>query len=82
MRHLIRRPVDAGHALRAARRARGLTQRALAEKSGVWQETISRIEGGAPGTRLDTLLTLCAALEIDLWQTPRSAGDDDFEALF
>ena len=53
--------MDAGHAVRYARRRAGLTQRALAEKAGVPQPAIARIERGAVTPRLDTVLELLAA---------------------
>jgi predicted transcriptional regulator len=50
--------MDAGRMLRYARRRAGLTQRALAERAGVPQPAIARIESGAVSPRLSTLLEL------------------------
>lgn len=47
--------MDAGQALRASRRRRGLSQRALAELAGVSQPLIARLESGAVRPRTDTL---------------------------
>jgi len=47
--------VDAGRILRQARRRAGLTQRALAERAGVPQPTVARIERGTTVPRVDTL---------------------------
>jgi transcriptional regulator with XRE-family HTH domain len=44
-----------GRALRLARRRRGLTQRQLAELSGVPQSAIARIESGRVTPRVDSL---------------------------
>lgn len=74
MNHLARSPADIGNALRAARKSRKLTQKELAARSGVWQETISKIENGSPGTKLDTIFDLCAALELEFLVTDRSKG--------
>lgn len=52
----------AGRMLREARRRAHLTQRQLAEKSGIRQETIARIERGRADPRvrtLDRLLEAC-----------------------
>jgi predicted nucleotidyltransferase/DNA-binding XRE family transcriptional regulator len=51
---------DAGTMLRRARKQRGLTQRALAERTGVAQTTIARIESGRHQPTLRTLTTLLA----------------------
>ena len=74
MRHMARSPGDVGHALREARKAQKLTQKELAARSGIWQETISKIENGHPGTKLETLFDLCAALNLELVFTERKAA--------
>lgn len=62
--------MDAGRALRAARRRKGLTQRALAEQTGVPQSTIGRIESGAVMPRVDTLDGLLKACDENLEAMP------------
>ena len=47
--------MDSGRTLRLARRRRGLTQRQLAERSGVPQSAIARIESGTVTPRIDSL---------------------------
>jgi len=47
--------------LRYARRKAGLSQRELAERSGVPQPTIARIEAGRVSPRFETLETLLAS---------------------
>ena len=78
MKQLARTPDDIGHALREARKQQELSQQALATKSGVWQETISKIENGSPGTRLETIFDLCAALDLEIVIADRSKGSTDF----
>jgi transcriptional regulator with XRE-family HTH domain len=56
----------AARMLRWARRRAGLTQRQLAEKTGVPQSTIGRIESGATDPRLSTLRRLLRACGFDL----------------
>jgi transcriptional regulator with XRE-family HTH domain len=46
-----------------ARKAAGLSQRALAERAGVTQAMVSRLESGARLPRLDTLLALAEATD-------------------
>jgi len=78
MNQIARTPNDVGHALRHARKQQQLSQQALATRSGVWQETISKIENGSPGTRMETIFDLCAALNLEIQFTDRSEGSTDF----
>ena len=83
MQNIARSPQDIGHALREARKAKGLTQSQLAALSGIWQETISKIENGLGGTKLETIFDLLAALELELIVADRSRGSErDFEDIF
>jgi Predicted transcriptional regulator with C-terminal CBS domains len=61
----------AGRMLREARRHAKLTQRELAAKSGIPQETIARIERGRADPRVNTLDRLLAACEFGLEVMPR-----------
>lgn len=54
------------HPLTAWRRAAGLTQAALAEKSGQRSATISDIESGKTDPRLSTLKALAGALGLEI----------------
>ena len=74
---LARSHKDIGNALRRARKNQGISQQELAKRSGIWQETISKIENGSPGTKLETLFDLCAALELELLIANRSKGTTD-----
>lgn len=48
------------------RKAKGLTQSALAEMAGVEQPTISRIERGSKGVTLDVLSDIADALDVEI----------------
>jgi transcriptional regulator with XRE-family HTH domain len=61
----------AGRMVRYARRRAGLTQRQLAAKAGVPQETIARIERGRVDPRVGTLDRLLEAAEMGLEAMPR-----------
>lgn len=61
----------AGRMVRYARRRAGLTQRRLAAKSGIPQETIARIEKGRVDPRVGTLDRLLEACEYGLEAVPR-----------
>jgi transcriptional regulator with XRE-family HTH domain len=54
-----------------ARRRAGLSQRELAEKAGVPQSTVGRIESGATDPRSETLILLLRACGEDLEALPR-----------
>ena len=45
MQKIIRSPKDFGQLIRHVRKQAGMTQSQLAVRSGVWQETISRLSG-------------------------------------
>ena len=61
------------HHLQAARRDRGISQRALSELAGVPQSQISRIEAGTVDLRLSSLVALAHALDLELTLVPRKA---------
>lgn len=83
MKNLARTPNDIGHAIRQARKAKKLTQKELAERSGVWQETVSKVENGLPGTKLETLFDIFAALDLEILVQGRSKGSSEsFEDIF
>lgn len=62
--------MNAARAVRYARRRAGLTQRALAEKAGVPQPAIARIERGTVTPRIDTVLNLMEAAGFTLEVAP------------
>src|SRR6187397_1144420 len=61
----------AGRMVREARQRSGLTQRALAAKAGIPQETIARIERGRVDPRVTTLDRLLEACGYGLESMPR-----------
>ena len=63
--------MDAGRVLRQARRRAGLTQRELADRAGVPQSQVARIESGAVVPRVDTLDRLLEACGEGLESLPR-----------
>lgn len=60
-----------GRMLRHARRRAGLTQRQLAAKAGIPQETIARIEAGRTDPRVSTLDRLLEGCGFGLEHLPR-----------
>lgn len=59
-------PLDLGRIIRDERKKRQWTQTVLANKTGLLQKDISRIENDTAKINLHTLLAICAALEIQL----------------
>lgn len=82
MAQVIRSPKQLGAVIRNARVSRNLSQRAVADLVGTGQKTVSRIEAGQPGTKLDTLFSILAALDLDLKLAPRSKGGADLSEIF
>jgi transcriptional regulator with XRE-family HTH domain len=58
-------------ALRSAREARGLSQRALAARAKIPQSHLSKIETGAVDLQLSSLLELARELDLDVMLVPR-----------
>ena len=67
----ISSPETLGKALRAERKNKGMSQKVVGHSVGMEQHTISKIEKGNPGTELNTLFRLLAALELELTLQPR-----------
>ncbi|GKX34143.1 MAG: transcriptional regulator [Rhizobiaceae bacterium MnEN-MB40S] len=78
MQQTARTSKQLGSIIRRARKAAGLSQTALGEKAGVWQETVSRIETGQASTRVDTIVDILAALQLEIEIRPRQ---DDMSSL-
>ena len=74
--HSIRSLRQAATALRARRRAQGMTQKQLAETTGTAQSTISDIETGVVSVSLDVYLRLLEALGGELTVTGRMPDQD------
>lgn len=76
MRYVSDRAGQICAGLRSTRRARGLTQAALAGLSGAGRVTIARLEAGAAQDfRLGTLQRICDALGMELAALPRGAQE-------
>ena len=83
MRSLARTPQQIGSLIRNARKKRGLNQTQLGDMAGLRQETISLIESGNPATKLETILTVLAALDLEFKITPRTKSTvSDMEDIF
>jgi len=72
MIELARSPKQIGNFVKRIRKKRGLSQTDLGNKVGLRQETISLIENGNPAAKLENILTVIAALDLELQIAPRS----------
>ena len=80
MQKVIRSNKDLGAAIRLARKASNLRQVDVAQKASVRQALVSDIENGATTAKLDTVIRILAALDLDLSVIPRQkAGFDPKE---
>ena len=83
MADLARTPKQIGNMIRRVRKKRGLNQTELADAAGFRQETISLIETGNPAARLETILAVLAALDLEFQIFARSKGGSaDIEDIF
>jgi len=82
MTQLVRSPRQLGTLIHNARVRRNLTQQALGDLAGTGQKTVSKIESGLPGAKLDTLFGILTALDLDLTLAPRSRGGADLGDIF
>lgn len=73
MNILARTPQQIGNAIRRVRKRLGLNQAELGHRAGLRQATVSLIETGNPAARIDTILTLLAALDLEFQIGQRSA---------
>lgn len=83
MNDLARTPKQIGTIIQRARKKRDWTQMQLAERAGLRQATISLIESGEKPAKLDSILAVLAALDLEFRVGTRSKGHErDIEELF
>lgn len=73
--------MNIGRSILHCRRRRGLTQRALADRTGLTQATIARIETGREVPRFDTVERLLRACGYELDVRPESGSGIDRTAI-
>ena len=82
MADIARTPKQLGNIIHRARKQRGMTQTELANRTGLRQALISEIETGNNGTKMSTIYTLLAALDLELMVGTRSASTKNIEDIF
>jgi HTH-type transcriptional regulator/antitoxin HipB len=66
MEQFVYSPKSLGKALKRQRKLKGLNQSEAGAPVKIEQSTVSSIEKGAPGTRLETLFRILAALNLEM----------------
>ncbi len=83
MNEIARSPGQVGALIQKFRKLRGMSQTELAERAGMRQELISRIEGGQTGTKISSICSLLAALDLEMTIGPRTKSSAaDIENIF
>ncbi len=75
MLDLVRSPELIGNTIRRARKKMGMSQSELGERAGLRQATISQIEKGHPAARMETILGILSALNLEFQIGPRTSFD-------
>ncbi|GAA0918198.1 helix-turn-helix domain-containing protein [Luteibacter anthropi] len=81
MPDLARSTKQIGAVIRRHRKRLGLNQNELGERTGLRQATISQIENGKPGSQIDTILAILAALDLEFQIGDRRHGIDIRELI-
>lgn len=83
MNDLARTPKQIGTIIQRARKKRDWTQMQLAQMAGLRQATISTIESGETPAKLESILAVLAALDLEFRIAQRSKGHGrEIEELF
>lgn len=66
MEQMVNSPKSLGNTIKRQRRAKGLNQKEAGSTFKIEQSTVSSLETGAPGTRLETVFRMLAALDLEM----------------
>lgn len=78
----VRSEVELGNAVRRIRKLKNQTQAEVGDRVRLRQGTVSSVESGNPNTRLDTLMSVLQALDLEIVVRSRKStsevqtGDD------
>ncbi|MES2219104.1 MAG: helix-turn-helix domain-containing protein [Pseudomonadota bacterium] len=75
MDQIIFSPKSLGTAIKRQRKSKGLNQNQAGQEFKLDQTTISSIEQGAPGTRIETLFRMLAALDLEMIIRPKKISE-------
>ncbi|MDR3490416.1 MAG: XRE family transcriptional regulator [Gammaproteobacteria bacterium] len=74
MEQLVHSPKSLASAITRQRKAKKLSQTEAGSIFNIEQSTFSSIENGAPGTRLETLFRILAALDLEMVIRPKTVS--------
>lgn len=74
MEQIVYSTKSLGHAVKRQRKAKKLTQKEAGSVFKIDQTTVSDIEQGAAGTRLETLFRMLAALGLEMVIRPKQSA--------
>jgi HTH-type transcriptional regulator / antitoxin HipB len=66
MEQFVHSPKSLGSVIKRRRKAKKLTQEEAGSAFKIEQSTVSSIEQGTPGTRIETLFRILAALDLEM----------------
>lgn len=72
MEQIIHSPKLLGKAIRRWRKLKNLSQQEAGSPMKLEQSTVSTIEQGVPGTRIETLFRILAALDLEMVIRPKN----------
>ncbi|PKQ00358.1 MAG: transcriptional regulator [Alphaproteobacteria bacterium HGW-Alphaproteobacteria-13] len=82
MNQMVRTATQLGAYIQDARTRKGISQQQLAEMIGKHQKTISSIEQGSDGTKLETILLVLAALDLNIQISARTKASPNIGDIF
>ena len=82
MEQIARTSRQIGAAIRRRRRRLGLRQGDVGAKTNLRQATVSALESGEPGTQLRTLISVMAALDLEMVLRERTKAEKTIEDLY
>jgi HTH-type transcriptional regulator/antitoxin HipB len=83
MSSIARSSKQLGSLIQQSRKTRNWSQTDLAQRAGLRQEMVSKIEAGQPGSRVASIFDLLAALDLEMTLAPRTKSSvADIEDIF
>lgn len=83
MSSIARSTSQLGSLIQQSRKTRGWSQTDLAQRAGLRQEMVSKIEAGQPGSRIASIFDLLAALDMEMTIAPRTKSSSaDIRDIF
>lgn len=79
MDQIVYSPKSLGHAIRRQRKAKKLNQEEAGTAFKIQQSTLSNIEQGVPGTRIETIFRVLAALDLEMIIRPKKKSNNKID---